>query len=251
MTNMQRANSTGGAKGPRADEAKANTANAGGEGAANMTPEKMALLMNFEDVPDFTGETDEELGVKAISGNDLHPQERRGLGTNTSVITDRHPNFTPNMTPENPNNSPNGNMFEMYDAAPFEENPRNLPHVPDRPGFKNAWIRWFNEDGSFDKELQQMIRRGYRPVDPANVAFHHRAFILTRPNGISQGDCLTVSGMVLCEIDEALWLRHQQSEKAMHERQERAVLDPVRNANEQAARRGSRGMVIGVEGLDD
>lgn len=239
MANNKRATGTDGANGPRGDESKDNT-----------VPKQAQdhLLATFDDV-DF-GEINDGLGI-----TQLNPQERHGSGGN-SVSGQRYlggpnagANDDPNMGAHGYLQDPNDPQMPSFDGDDFSENPRNLPHIPPRPGFSNCWIAWFMDDGNIHRDLQRMIRRGYSPV-PVSAVPESTARFLQKRRGFDGGEMLSVSGMVLCEIQTERLERLTQAEKDLHKRNERATLTSAQDANRDAMNRGAGGMLIGIDQSD-
>lgn len=237
MANKERANTTVGATGPRVDETKNNTVS--GQAQEN-------LLAKFDDV-DFEAMTG-GLGITP-----LNPQERHGSGAN-SVSGQYYggpntgANDDPNMFAQGDTTGPNDPGYPSIDGSDFSENPRNLPHVKPREGYSNCWIRWFEGDGNVDRDLQRMIKRGYRPVQPSDVP-RDIAMFLQKRKGFDGADMLSVSGMVLCEIPEERLAQLMRNETLQQRRNEAATLRSAQDANSDAAKRGS-GMQIGLEASD-
>lgn len=237
MANKERANTTVGATGPRADEAERNTVS--GREQAN-------LLATFDEV-------DMEEATGGLGITPLNPQERHGSGGN-SVSGHRYggpnagANDDPNMFSRGIDQGPNDAGYPDLDGDDYSENPRNLPHVSPRDGFSNCWIRWFEQDGTIDRDLQRMIKRGYTPVSIADVPITISRFMQKR-KGFDGADMLSVSGMVLCEIPTARLKRLSEMEQEQHRRNESSTLRSAQDANADANRRGSS-MQIGVTSLD-
>lgn len=230
MARNQRAQSTAGANGPRADEAEKNTPD---------VEERNPLTETFDEALDgfFTGA---EVGDEEHEEN---PQERRGLGLSSNIgYSDRRAYADPYIGAHDAG-LPDDNGLD------FMEEPRNLRAPAPREGYTQCWIDWFTPDGRPKENAGIMLRRGWTPRDPGTISPAEAAFYEKRTN-FDGSDMICAAGQVLCEMPEKHMRMIEQREQMLHERNERASLDPVRAANRTGSNRGAN-MRIGVTSQDD
>lgn len=216
MTKTQRAPST--ARGnPRADEAKQSTAPQQGQDAA--------LFTTFEDL-------DAQLGINDEAGagaSQFNPQERHGLRDSVSGYTDERPVKSPTEGAGYP-------AYPLDDGVDLTEIARQLPHIAPREGYVNAWISWFAPDGSIERTLQGMMKRGWTPVPIGEISAQDAMFLQTRKG--FDTDVYSSSGMVLCEMPVSRHERIIEAEAELHRRNEQATLDEAHQANRYGQKRG-------------
>jgi len=110
------------------------------------------------------------------------------------------------------------------------EDPSYLPTIEPRPGFVQRWVR-FDVNGQADRTniSRRVHQEGWRPRDPQTV----QGGRATPTTDIAQfGRCISVKGMVLCEMPR----KRNEQRKAYYDRrlhgQEHAVAQQLRDVEQ-------------------
>lgn len=113
--------------------------------------------------------------------------------------------------------------------------PTNLDAPDPRPGYVQRWVRAQFRDGDDTLNWQARIGEGWRPRDPKSVPDHEARF---RPTN-QKADSITVGGLVLMEIDEAVMLAKRKWIKQQNIRQEQSVSMETDRASQAGVAQGA------------
>lgn len=111
------------------------------------------------------------------------------------------------------------------------EDPRNLTAPTPRKGFFQCWVN------NTPQDLRRMMKRGYRPRDPATLSKADFGYQTRRDQAL--GGVIEAAGMILMEMDEHTHQRKLAAEDQSALRLKQASMEHLRETSAAGVRRGA------------